>query len=76
MTITVKDFIEWMKQFPEDTEVGVLTVTDDHRHDDFDHQFVGNVNELPHSFVDFTSNQFVKSGSAHFNKRFLELGCK
>ncbi len=74
MTITVKDFIEWMKQFPEDTEVGVLSKNDTDTHYECEHQFVNAVDEIPHEFKDFTTNQFVKESDPHFNSKYLELG--
>ncbi len=74
--MNVKDLREWLKQFPEDAEVEVLSVDRGTQWSEDCTSEVAFEGEdfKDFDFTDFTDNKFVKQDSPLFNKKVLLLG--
>lgn len=66
MTMTVKEFKEWLEQFPEDATVQVVVDGSDtaFKAEEFD----------DYCFVDYTTNPLTKENHPFFGKKVLFLG--
>ncbi len=76
--MNVKEFKEWLNQFPDDAEVEVLQ---HHLGRNWDSDSVNEVTFVGEKFedwdfTDFTDNPHTKEDSPWFNKRILNLGVK
>ena len=70
----LKDFKEWLNQFPDDTvvEVSVEYMGLNSYYSEF-RTFDQN-NDDHYSFIDLVGNPHVKPNCENYNKRFLQLG--
>lgn len=70
----LKDFKEWLNQFPDDTvvEVSVEYMGLNSYYSEF-RTFDQNDDDH-YSFIDLVGNPHVKPNCEHYNKRFLQLG--
>ena len=77
---TLKEFKEWLEQFPEDTIVQVAVQDKPSGWESWGQVRFRDFNIPTDSwgdgfeFQDFENNQFVKPGDTFFGKRFLQLG--
>ena len=72
MATTVKEFIEYLKTLPEDTELSVIRgYTCMYEHGTEEVPLEIDVNT---EFVDFTGNPYAKEDANYYNKKYLNLG--
>lgn len=82
--VTIKEFKEWLRGFPEET---IVTVAIQERPSRGSYESYGavrfgspvlditsNEDDSGWSFTDFRANPYVKEGEPHFGKCILELG--
>ena len=73
--MNVKEFKEWISQFPDDTIVEVIETIDGGYNGTAvtTREFTGAEFE-DYEFTDFTDNQFVKPENPWHNKRYIKFG--
>ena len=70
-----KKMQEWLDQFPEDTEIEIVTVVEGRWSDEV-HAVRFDPTEFGHfDFVNFSDNKFVDKDHALFGHKTLTLGC-
>lgn len=72
--MNLKDFKEWLNQFPDDTivEVSVEYMGLNSYYSEF--QTFDQNNTDHYSFIDLVGNPYVEPDDPNYNKRFLQLG--
>jgi len=74
---TIKEFKEWLSQFPEDTIVEVSIQQPSRGYESYgciEFASPNLENGDGWEFLDFRNNKFVKENYEHFGKCFLRLG--
>jgi len=70
---TVKQFKEWLNQFPDDTIVEVpICIKNSIKMKSI--EFSEKTSGCGWEFLDFRNNQFTKPDEEHYNKTYLQLG--
>lgn len=73
--MNIKEFKEWLNQFPDDTIVEVIETIDMNYNGTAvtTTEFMGE-EYTDYELTDYTDNQFVKPNSPWYGKRFIKLG--
>lgn len=70
---TIKQFKEWLNQFPEDTIVEVpICIKNSIQMKSID--FNEETSDCGWRFLDFTENRYVRPEQEHYDKKYLQLG--
>ncbi len=73
--MNIREFREFISQFPDDTIVEVLEMVDEGYNGSYIRVIEFRGEEYKdYDYTDFTGNQFVKPDAAHYNKRFIRFG--
>ena len=72
--MNLKDFKEWLNQFPDDTVVETLDVNWGYTNADVTFTSFDQNNDDHYTFIDLQGNPHIAQDNPNYNKRFLQLG--